>query len=211
MQTLYLGTDPSHFKSVGSLVHWPLIQIIPCHTTDVEQAFSEMKLYTHLIFTSKNAVRIFFDRYKEPLTNKIIAAVGQVTAHHLLKLGYKPEHIADEETQEGLVEILKRQDLKKSYFFLPRSSRSRPVLIDFFEKYQIHYRAVNLYDIKFIKPKQLLNLDEFDQIVFTSPSTVEAFFQLYSSIPPHIKQTAIGPITQSALSKMAIHRYDLLS
>lgn len=204
MKTLYLGTDPSHFKCKGELVHFPVIKIVPRADFAVKQALAEVPLYTHLIFTSKNAVRIFFDQYRNPLKNKTIAAIGKVTARHLISHGYKPQLIAEEETQEGLIDLLKVHNLQNSYFFLPRSSLSRPVLVDFFHYRAIRYKAVDLYDTHKVKPDRLMNLEEFDQIVFTSPSTVEAFFELYKKVPKQVKLLAIGPITQMSLSQLEL-------
>lgn len=203
MKTLYLGTDPSHYKCEGEIVHFPVIKIVPRCDAAVKEAFADIPLYTHLIFTSKNAVRIFFEQYKEPLKNKVIVAIGKVTSSHLISYGYKPEIVAKEETQEGLIDLLKNENLQNSYFFLPRSSLSRPVLTHFFESRALRYKAVDLYDTHSAQPDHLVKLEEFDQIVFTSPSTVDAFFQLYSTIPVGMKIVAVGPVTDQALARLA--------
>ncbi len=202
MKTLYLGTDPSHFQCEGELVHFPVIKIVPRPQQEWQHVLAEMDLFTHLIFTSKNAVCLFFDVYKKPLHDKTFAAVGQVTASHLKDFGYKADLIAEEETQEGLIEILKRQNLQNSYFFLPRSSLSRPALVYFFKDRGIRYRAVDLYDTHYDRPAIPVDLKEFDQIIFTSPSTVEAFFQIYKTVPAQVKLVPIGPITKQAIDRL---------
>ncbi|HSX04374.1 MAG TPA: uroporphyrinogen-III synthase [Rhabdochlamydiaceae bacterium] len=203
MKTLYLGTDPSHYKCEGQLVHFPVIKTIPRDGSEIRKAFADMPLYTHLIFSSKNAVEIFFSKYPQPIRHKIIAAIGKVTAHTLMRRGYQPEFIPEEETQEGLIDLLKVQELRNSYFFLPRSSLSRPALVHFFQFRAIKYRAVDLYDTEHVKPDFTVNLEEFHQIVFTSPSTVIAFFKLFTTVPKHIKLLPIGPITQKKLEELA--------
>ena len=90
-------------------------------------------------------------------------------------------------------------NFRGAFFFLPRSSLSRPVLAEFFQKQNILYEACTLYETQFQAPSPSPNFSEIDEIVFTSPSTVHAFFQIHTSIPAHVKCTAIGPITKKAL------------
>lgn len=197
-KVLYLGTDPHHFECDRKIVHLPLIQIIPCE--EAKEAFQEMEKYTHLIFTSKNAVEIFFSFYKEKLINKIFVSVGKVTAKHLEAHGYTPQLVAREETQEGIIQLLKNENLSDAYLFLPRSSLSRPILVDFLRAAGVAFCAVTLYKTELLKPKVVPDLNEFEEIIFTSPSTVEAFFQLFQNIPMNVKLTPIGPITSKALN-----------
>jgi uroporphyrinogen-III synthase len=122
-----------------------------------------------------------------------------VTAAHLAAKNSPPHHIAQDETQEGVVQLLKSLPLENSYIFLPRSSLSRPVLVQFFEEQGIRYQTFDLYDTvtQGLEPKP--DLDLVDEIVFTSPSTVRAFIEIFGALPKHKKLVAIGPITQSAL------------
>ena len=82
---------------------------------------------------------------------------------------------------------------------MPRSSRSRPVIAQFFQEKEIRYQACDLYDTvtQALKPKPDLKL--VDEIVFTSPSTVSAFLEIFGKLPKDKKLTAIGPVTQEML------------
>ncbi len=201
--TLYLGTDPTHYESQGHgnghLIHYPVIKIVPRPFDDpeIKQAYAQLEQYTHLIFTSKNAVKVF--KTSEDLKNKIIIAIGKVTAAHLSMRGLPPQHVAVDERQEGVVELLKRLDLGDAYFFLPRSSLSRPVIVQFFKEKQIRFHACDLYDTvaQDLEPKP--DLDSIDEIVFTSPSTVEAFLKIFGVLPKDKKLITIGPITSEAV------------
>ncbi len=62
---LYLGTDPERYlqdKKDVMLIHYPVIAIIPraLDHSEVGRAYRDLSSYTHLLFTSKNAVRVFF-------------------------------------------------------------------------------------------------------------------------------------------------------
>ncbi len=207
-RTLYLGTDPTEFENrggvLGHLIHYPVINIVPRSRQDpeIKRAFEEMDAYTHLIFTSKNAVNVFFsllDRSVETLKDKTVIAVGQVTAAHLCMQGLLPHFVAAQETQEGIVDLLQEMDLKGAYFFLPRSSLSRPVLVHFFAERGIPFQACDLYDTVSQDLGPRPDLQEIDEIIFTSPSTVKGFMEIFGALPPGKKCLAIGPVTQKAL------------
>jgi uroporphyrinogen-III synthase len=206
---LYLGTDPSYFFANGNVLHYPIIHISAKSSSDqnIKKAFDALIEYSHIIFTSKNAVRVFFEIFDqrkddyEILKQKKIISIGRVTSDFLLKKKIIPFLQAEEETQEGIIEKLSHEDLSHAYIFFPRSSRSRPVLLDFLQNHAIHHVACDLYDTipQFFEPYP--DLKKIDEIVFTSPSTVEAFFSLYGYIPKEKKLTVVGPVTEEALKK----------
>ncbi len=209
--TLYLGTDPSEFAAKESepfhLIHYPLIKVVQKELScpEVKQAFDDIEGYTHLIFTSKNAVAIFMDHLAtleipvHRLGTKNVIAVGQVTAAHLHARGLPAQHTAKEETQEGVVQLLQGLDLENAYLFMPRSSLSRPVIVNYLQECQIRYQACDIYDtlVQRIEPKP--DLSQIDEIVFTSPSTVRAFIEIFGQLPKEKKCVPIGPVTEKLL------------
>lgn len=209
-RVLYLGTDPSHFEGQGNVIHYPVIKVIPRMLThpEIQSAFAAFEEYTHLIFTSKNTVEIFckhlttLSKRLENCTAKTVIAIGKVTAAHLLSHGIVPKWTAEEETQEGIVSMLKESDMRGAYVFFPRSSLSRPILTDFFKEKKVRYRTCDLYDTvtHSLNPKPDLN--QIDEIVFTSPSTVKAFLEVFGEFPKGKKLLAIGPVTQEALNSV---------
>jgi uroporphyrinogen-III synthase len=204
---LYLGTTPTHFSYEGNLIHYPVIKIVPKSADDphVRQAFEQLTHYTHLIFTSKNTVQVFFQKMselgmkKELLEKKFLIAIGKVTASYLKQQGIEANLVSTEETQEGIVAELQKLSLQDAYFFLPRSSRARPVLVRFFDEKKIRYVACDLYETLFQKLEPVPELSEIDEIIFTSPSTVEGFSKIFAHIPKRIELVAVGPVTQEAL------------
>ena len=126
-------------------------------------------------------------------------AIGKVTAKHLVDNGLFPQFVSSEETQEGVVQLLNKMHLDDAYFFVPRSSLSRPVLTNFFKERSIRFQACDLYDTvaQELHPKP--DLTHIDEIVFTSPSTVRAFLSIYGELPKDKKLRAIGPVTEMAL------------
>ncbi|MBA2368130.1 MAG: uroporphyrinogen-III synthase [Candidatus Protochlamydia sp.] len=203
-QILYTGLDPSHFQARGSITHIPLIRIVPRPLSDpcVQQALQNFSAYTHIIITSRSTVLILekhmydFGLKKEAWSAKIHIAVGRGTAAQLKSSGICPAIIAKTETAEGVVEELKKISLYQTFFFWPHSSQARPVLQTYLEQSGAPFHACQLYDTVSCCPPDL-NVASFDEIIFTSPSTVDAFFNNFGRFPDEKIYACIGPVTQS--------------
>jgi len=197
---LYLGTDPENCD-LKDLVHYPIIKTaaleIPFHIWD------DFTDYTHILITSKNAAAIFLSQLKdkEALKGKKIIAIGKSTAAKLSQEGFAPHLIAQEESQEGVIELLKTQDLHNAYIFYPRSSLARKKLESYMIARGIRHQICDLYETVFQKPEPAPDFATIDEIIFTSPSTVRGFIAAFGAIPSNKKLTCIGPITEQELQK----------
>lgn len=205
---LYLGLDPHRFGHQGRLYHYPVIAIEPfsLDVPEVKKGFESFSAYSHLIFTSQSAVAItasFIKKLGIPPSNgsQHVLAVGKATASSLAEHGFTVSGIAKEERAEGVIALLEAQDLTNAFIFYPRSALSRPVIENYLTQSQIRYYSCPVYTTKCIHPLPQPNLADFDEIVFTSPSTVDAFINIYGSIPLEKTITAIGPITEQYLKK----------
>jgi len=198
MTKLYLGTEA---PTQEDTYHYPVIKIVPRPlTVDIQCVFNQIEEITHILFTSKNSVQIFFDYIKEDLLKrKTFVCVGKKTAERLLKRGFIADIIADEETQEGIIQQLKLLNFEEPYFLFPKSSLSRPALHQFFLKSGIRHQVCDLYDTHIQRLEPVPDLSQFTEIIFTSPSTVKGFFNIFSSIPNNVNVIALGPITKNAL------------
>lgn len=208
---LYLGLDPIHYQADGQLTHWPIIQIIPRSLTDpaIDNALRHFDQYTHLIMTSKSTVKILQDYL--PLlgidlqiwAQKTTLAVGRSTALYLQACGITSIQVALEETAEGIIHLLKHlSSWEQAHFFWPHSSQARPLIREFLVANHLRHTTCILYDPQPQVPTQALpKLETFDEIVFTSPSTVEAFLAIFGQFPSHACLTPIGPITAQFLTK----------
>ncbi|CCB88314.1 hydroxymethylbilane synthase [Simkania negevensis] len=208
--TLYLGLDPSNFKTENTLIHCPIIQIFPrdFNLPQIQYVFDDIPKYTHFIFTSKVGVNVFFDclaHYQygiDILEGKEIIAIGESTAKAARARGAHVTQVAKEETQEGIIRMLAVQNLDHAFVFLPCSALSRPDLAHFLMIKRIRHQLCKLYDTRAVELKNRPALEEIDEIVFTSPSTVDAFKKIFGEIPKNKKLIPIGPITQSKLNSV---------
>lgn len=191
---LYLGLSMRHYPRKKMADHYPVIRIV--ERKDIDQYIHTLHQYTHILFTSQVSVDLFFKRVKQVFQTCI--AVGPFTSQRLEMYGVKalyPKIF----TQEGLIDLLTESSLEGCSFFLPRSSIARRKIDAFLSDQHIPYTVCSLYDIKFQMLEPIPNLLTYQEIVFTSPSTVESFFQIFKQIPKTVRCTCIGPITQKAL------------
>lgn len=178
---LYLGLRPK-----AGMVHYPVIRTVFCG--HVEKALEKWADFTHVIFTSQTAV----EYWPGPWDKKIVA-IGLSTASALREKGCSPV-IAPEATQEGVMQVI-----EEGYYLLPRSRRARSALTDFMKNKGIRFFVLDLYDTVFQKLEPVPDLSQFDEIIFSSPSTVEGFLRIFGKLPQDVQLTAIGPITKRAL------------
>jgi hydroxymethylbilane synthase len=196
-KALYFGPDlPTHEFQDRWLHHYPLtrIQQLPPD----REAYKQWQCSSHVIFTSKNAVKTTLNHLKElgipneSLKEKTVLAIGQATAAAVPY--HKKLLIAKQETQEGVIELL----TPGASYFYPHSGLSRPLLKQALANYP--HRAFAAYTTIQDPLTELPDLYNFSEAIFSSPSTVDAFFAKNPPIPHSLRLTAIGPITQAALS-----------
>lgn len=207
---LYLGLEISkrwrQENQGAKIIHSPIISI---HERSLDeptiiQTFSQFERHTHIILTSKVAVKLFFKALlqfgisKEALFDKNIIVVGKSTAEVVTDHGAHVSYCASEETSEGIVDMLKTLNLAEAHFLWPCSELSREVIPNFLKQNGTSVCQVVLYTTLSNVSKEL---PEVDELVFTSPSTVDAFLESFKAIPWDKKITAIGPITEARLQK----------
>lgn len=211
-KSLYLGPEyPLKAFSDKRITHFPLIETAlrePC------DALASWQHFTHVILTSKTAVRALVALLRSArisphtLAGKQVIAVGKATAELVKAYGADPL-VAEEETAEGVVAIIKSISLKKAHFFWPHSALSRPLIETALKEKNACFTSCILYDTLPVKDPKLPDLSNFQEILFSSPSTVAAFFACHSSPPSHLQFTPIGKVTMEELAKYTlIHQND---
>jgi len=195
------------------VLHYPVITLERrCPHTDpkLRAALEHLTLYTHLLLTSRAAAVFLYEavtsvgiqkEFTAQLEQKVctLCSIGPSTAQMACSLGWPSHHTASSYTQEGMVESLGSMDLTKGYLFFPRSSSARSLIEHSLTEKQIRFCAPDLYDTRLQCPLPIPDLTLFDQVVFTSPSTVHGFFRIFPSFPSHLRVHTIGPITKRTL------------
>lgn len=206
-KVLYVGLDPTHYHTHKPVIHLPLIEIDarPYDSLEVQEILSQIFTFSHIIFTSKSSVKIFIKYFKracyeiDELQKLHLIAIGPVTAHFLKASGLNPAYIAADETQEGVMRVLSSLDLTDANILLPKSSSARPVLAHYLVEHNIRHRICILYDMYKKRPDYVPNLEEFDEVIFTTPKCVECFFEIFPDIPSSISFHPMGTVTRDVL------------
>lgn len=205
MKALYVGTNPSHVTTKKTVIHFPVIQTVLLDIHSMEHIWSDFLEYTHILFTSKNSVPFFLQAVsrfslESYVSQKKILAIGHITADHLSQAGMVPAHIACPETQEGVGSLIRQLD-RDIYLFYPRAKQARSYLETFLAQMEIRHQICHLYETVAYPHQAVPSLDEFDEIIFTSPSTIKYFIHFFSKIPKDKRITCLGPVTQEAINK----------
>lgn len=205
---LYLGLDPTHCKADGKITHFPIIQIhlISSSQNRIKKALKSFGDYTHILITSKTTVKILLDYLPifgwqlSDWKSKKTISVGSATTQQLQLNGIEPMITAKEETAEGLLQEIEKIINPKDFYFWPHSNQARSIIPKYFAKKNCGFNHCSIYQTLSIPITTTSpDLNHFDEIIFTSPSTVKAFIEIYGSFPNDKKLTPIGPVTAKFL------------
>jgi uroporphyrinogen-III synthase len=186
MNILHFGLNSELFPDA---VYYPLIRTIPLYPKFEKRDFS------YIIVTSKETLK-YLPEIRE--IKGIFIAIGDQTLKSLNISALKPKI----PTQEGILALLDELRLScKDSVFYPRSALARPFLAGQICNRGAELVALDVYTTQRVLEAKLPPLEPFDQIIFSSPSVVEAFFALKPKELNSKKFYCIGPITQKKMDE----------
>ena len=210
-RVLFTGTHPERFSHLWRVVHQPMIEIVPLRDySQADSAIQKMEKFDWIIFTSRYAVKYFFERLgvnaldARAFAGKKVAAIGKETRRHLGDFGITPDLTPAEETSEGIVRSLGREKLKGKKILIPRSALAKDELPTKLREMGAEVDARTFYENRLPPNTRPLNLSEIEIIVFTSPSAVHNFLTVYGSIPKGKRCLCIGKVTLKAAESRGI-------
>jgi uroporphyrinogen III methyltransferase/synthase len=207
--TLYTGTNPRKYRKFGKLIHLPMIKIEKSKLLreTVAQYQNGIENYDLIIFTSRFAVKYFLEALTEhkidlsKINNRKVISIGEETTETLSRYAITPALTAPTESSEGLFQKLKNcYTLAGKRILFPRSSLPNPFLTDELQKAGAVVDVLAVYTN--VKPEhQKLPTERIDQIIFTSPSTVQNFLNEYGNIPHEWRILSRGALTSKTLKE----------
>ncbi|MBJ7449379.1 MAG: uroporphyrinogen-III synthase [Parachlamydiales bacterium] len=207
-QVLFLGLDPKNWHHLGDIYHYPLITTKIRSYDEFTSFFQDLihQKYSHIIFTSKTTVTYFLQSLKNfnislADVDVTVIAIGDSTRRLLTSNGIHVDLIADTASSESLVDLITHYSHQIKKVFYPCSALARTVIQEGLDDLKINYDKFVIYDTIFNKPMPLPNIKIFSKIVFTSPSTVQSFLEIWPTIPWEKEIIAIGPVTKAFLQK----------
>ncbi len=178
------------------------------------------------VFMSSKAVKLLFDTARKvskfeklqlAVANTTVIAVGPKTKAALEAEGIRVAHMPQRYSSVGIGEVITRLHPDGKKVIIPRSGASTPFLAQLLEKIGLKVKEIYLYDVCAFKDtsqwnefRELFSNNKVDGIIFTSASSVNAFFEIMLMDSDEkkllqdlqgIKVVAIGPFTAEELKK----------
>ncbi len=165
-------------------------------------AFPDVPRTDWLFFSSKNAVKFFFQQ--QPLLQEIkIGCVGKSTADELRKYGKRADFIGYS-TDTKLTGKQFASTVGNKTVLFPQAKESMRSIQQVFSNPK---QCIDLFVYQTLK-KSDITIPQFDLAVFTSPSNVDAFFEK-NTIHASQKVIAMGDSTAAALKRHGVNKCSL--
>lgn len=198
----------------------PTLDLKPVDTESLKELVAQKDELDWLIFTSPTTIvslKKFHPEFLKDLNCKL-AVIGNKTGKLAEKEGLTVDLMPEEFTAEGLIEEFKRQGITGKTIGIPRTASARAVLPEELEKLGNKvilaeaYKSLFPMDEKAVQELiEKIENKEIDAITFTSPLTVENFFEIVEDkekiaelLSDNLLTVCIGPITAKVLDKYDI-------
>jgi uroporphyrinogen III methyltransferase/synthase len=170
-----------------------------------------------IVFTSRYGVRYFFEALDElhgdirVLSTVRLASTGKTTTSELSKYHVYPDMESETASAEGIIRYFEKTGLKNKQILLPRSDKGLKTFSEALEKLGNKVLDIPVYNNIINEEAKKTDLSQFQKIVFSSPSGIEAFVQLYGSLPLGIQLIAKGKTTEKKLRSTIASSFCLYS
>jgi len=218
-------------KEKGNALPLPTIELVSNGEKIVDEFLSTLAKEDpdYSVFMSSKAVTLLFETAKKAgkfeelrlaVANTIVLAVGPKTKYVLEKENIKVAHMPDRYSSVGIGEVFTKLNAVGKKVIIPRSGASTPFLKELLEKIGLHVTELYLYDVCAFRDtsqwnefRDLFSQDKVDGIIFTSASSVRAFFEIMikdhdeDHIVDMLHKTmvvSIGPFTADELKKFNV-------
>jgi uroporphyrinogen III methyltransferase/synthase len=190
-------------------IEFPTIEINKSDDlSDFRKSLSLIETYNWIVFTSQNAINIFFEELfasgkdVRALCNIKIAVIGKASGDELKKYGLIPDMIPVKFVAESLLDEFKKHDLSGRKILIPCSADARMTLTDGLGSMGADVDRIHIYTAE--RPlhtdEKLLNeVKNADIITFTSSSTVTNFFAMIPKTEAVL--ASIGPVTTGTIAE----------
>ncbi|MBP1618291.1 MAG: hydroxymethylbilane synthase/uroporphyrin-III C-methyltransferase/uroporphyrinogen-III synthase [Bacteroidetes bacterium] len=205
---LVTGSTAEEYATVGNVVHSPLIKIEKNKDKQIASVLSvHLNNFDWIVFTSCYGVRYFFEILDDlridirRILNAKIASVGKKTAAELKKYRLYPDIESPTESAEGLVDYFKNEHIAGKNILLPRSDKALKYLPDQLRQLGNRVTDLSLYLNTTNEEAKRIDTALFPEIVFASPSCVEAFPELHGKLPENVRSVAKGSTTKNKIKE----------
>ena len=204
-------------KLGGKAILAPTLDLKPVNSESLKDLVARKDELDWIIFTSPTTIvslNKFYPEFLKTLDCKL-AVIGNKTGKLAEEQGLTVDLMPEEFTAEGLIEEFKKQKITGQTIGIPRTASARPILPEELEKLGNEvilaeaYKSLFPMDEKAVKELiSKIENKQIDAITFTSPLTVENFFEIVDDkekiaelLSENLLTVSIGPITAKVLDK----------
>lgn len=214
-KVLVTGNYPEKYKYLGKVIHAPVIEIVPFTNYDfLKEELPHTSHYDWLIFTSSYAVHYFFHGLMKIgldmrwLGSTNILSIGKTTTRALKKRFLSPEVEMADESTEGIIHYFREQKPNGKNILIPRSDKARPRLPKALSSLGYNVHPMIVYQNRIPLNHKKINLEDVGIVVFSSPSCVHNFLEIYKKIPDHVQAVTRGKTTKMAIQDALWNQYN---
>ena len=204
----------------GKAVELPVIKIEKNDDTELRKEIENLRDYTHIVFTSRNGVELFFETLDNMgLDSRVffgvkVCSIGAGTSEELMKRGIKADIVPERFVAESLFEEMKKTVKSSNKILIPRSENAREFLADKLKeicevKEVFSYKTV--IDEKSREIAEDVLKSDVDYVTFTSSSTVKNLVEIagenYKELLEGKKLVSIGPVTSRTIEEFGLEIY----
>lgn len=196
-RTLYTGSqcpDPN-------FIWTPLIKLTPlADKSELTKSAAEIATYDYVIFTSRYAAQFWAEAAGDGFTMPTgvnVVAIGDTTAAELKALGIRVDMMPEKDDSYGILSLMEKMPAGK--VLMPRSDKALAIIPDGLRKMGYDVTTIVAYENRVNQSARKVDLRDVDNIIFTSPSTVDAFIAMYGGLPTDKRLIARGKVTRAHL------------
>ena len=179
--------------------------------SELKEELSSIEHYQWVLFTSKNAIKLFFEKMKDAkidrrrLNNIQFAVIGLGTKQTLENYGYFADFIPSKFNSVALAVEFSQIISKNERVLIPRALRGSEELTDILNENKILFKEIFIYDVIGKITENIEYIAEMDCLAFASASGVSSFFEGIKEkgieLPIGIQIACLGDVTAEAVKK----------
>jgi uroporphyrinogen III methyltransferase/synthase len=208
----------ARLRGLGAeVIEMPAIRIVPLDPEPLHRALGALGDYEWVVFTSQNAVEVFWSAMRSrgldarSLGHARVAAIGRATADALLEHGLAADVVPEQFVAESLVEALRRRDdVAHRRVLLARAADARDVLPDGLRALGARVDEIPIYRTGLdgngaARVAAQLSAGEIDLVTLTSSSTAQFFVEAVGAEAARAAPVAsIGPVTSRTARSLGL-------
>ncbi|MBQ2424922.1 MAG: bifunctional uroporphyrinogen-III C-methylase/synthase, partial [Lachnospiraceae bacterium] len=191
-------------------------KILPMNEDALAQAVRSMKSYQWIVFTSRNAIDLFFLTVRNEnidmraFGHVKFAVVGRGTKEYLEQFGFYADFMPSEYTTDSLANGLTKVVKPEEQVLIPRAKQGSKRLTEILKAADIKYTDLSIYDVK-AEQSKVSDIKGLDFLTFESGSGVRGFFETDADekaeiLNQFVYPVCIGHVTADVLKEYGVVR-----